>query len=144
MVRRTILALGLPLLSPRVFGQATPTQSQTLEALLAEVHQLRQDLHAVATAGRRAQILIYRLYVQEAVVARAAEHLDQATSAFDEFEARKKAPEERGRSACRRKLMSTSYLILATRPAVGNFWNCSLSWPGTTRSAEPANSIIRA
>lgn len=29
--------------------------------------------------------------------------------------------EERVRSSCRRKLMSTSYLILATRPAVGNF-----------------------
>src|SRR6516162_5521055 len=65
------------LLSPRVFGQATSTESQTLEALLAEVHQLRQDLHAVATAGRRAQILIYRLYVQEAVVARAAKRFDQ-------------------------------------------------------------------
>lgn len=90
MVRRTILALGLLLLSPRVLGQATSTESQTLEALLAEVHQLRQDLHAVATAGRRAQILIYRLYVQEAVVARAAERFDQAKSAVDQFEARKK------------------------------------------------------
>src|SRR6516162_6887439 len=74
---RAMLALGLLLLSPRVFGQATSTESQTLEALLAEVHQLRQDLHAVATAGRRAQILIYRLYVQEAVVARAAKRFDQ-------------------------------------------------------------------
>lgn len=90
MVRRTILALGLLLLSPRVFGQATSTESQTLEALLAEVHQLRQDLHAVATAGRRAQILIYRLYVQEAVVARAAERFAQAESSVDQFEARKK------------------------------------------------------
>lgn len=90
MVRRTILALGLLLLSPGVLGQATSTESQTLEALLAEVHQLRQDLHAVATAGRRAQILIYRLYVQEAVVARAAERFDQAESAVDQCEARKK------------------------------------------------------
>ena len=77
MVRRAMLALGLLLLSPRVFGQATSTESQTLEALLGEVHQLSQDLHAVATAGRRAQILIYRLYVQEAVVARAAGRFDQ-------------------------------------------------------------------
>lgn len=90
MVRRTILALGLLLLSPRVLGQPKSTESQTLEALLAEVHQLRQDLHAVATAGRRAQILIYRLYVQEAVVARAAERFDEAKSAVDQFEARKK------------------------------------------------------
>lgn len=35
------------------------------------------------------------------------------------------------------------YLIFAMRPWVGNFWNCSMSWPGITRSGEPASSIIR-
>jgi chromosome segregation ATPase len=48
-------------------------------------HQLRQDLHALAT-----QTLIYRLYVREAVVAPVAERFDQAESAVDQFEARKK------------------------------------------------------
>src|SRR5579863_9044532 len=38
----------------------------------------------------------------------------------------------------------TAYLILATLPSVGNFWNCSASCPGTMRSTDPASSIIRA
>jgi hypothetical protein len=90
MVRKTIFAVSLLLLSPAVFGQATSAESQTLQALLAEVHQLRQDLQAAATAGRRAQILIYRLYVQEAAVARASQRLDDAKSALDQFQARTK------------------------------------------------------
>lgn len=31
-----------------------------------------------------------------------------------------------------------NYLIFATRPSVGNFWNCKASWPGTMWSAESA------
>jgi hypothetical protein len=41
-------------------------------------------------------------------------------------------------------LLHGGYLILAMRPSVGNFWNCRASWPGTTRSTEPASSIMRA
>jgi hypothetical protein len=71
-------------------GQATTTESQAIQALLAEVHQLRQDLQTAANGARRAQILIYRLYVQEAAVARASQRLDEATAALDQFQARKK------------------------------------------------------
>ncbi|MBA0085164.1 MAG: hypothetical protein HRJ53_09220 [Acidobacteria bacterium Pan2503] len=44
--------------------------------------------------------------------------LDQLQNELDQID---QSPEERVRSSCRRKWMSTSYLILATRPAVGNF-----------------------
>ena len=30
------------------------------------------------------------------------------------------------------------------RPRAGNLSNCRESWPGTTRSAEPASAIMRA
>jgi hypothetical protein len=36
-----------------------------MEALLSEIRQLRQDLEAAATATRKAQIILYRLHVQE-------------------------------------------------------------------------------
>lgn len=36
------------------------------------------------------------------------------------------------------------YRIRAIRPCVGNLSNCPGSWPGTTWSAEPASSIMRA
>src|SRR5437660_9709664 len=41
------------------------TDSPTLQALLAEVRQLRKDLQTTA-AGQTAQILLYRLQTQEA------------------------------------------------------------------------------
>ena len=70
--------LSLLLFSTACFGQTTPGDSQTLQALLSEVRQLRQDLQTTAIAGQRAQILIYRLQGQEAAVARASQRLDEA------------------------------------------------------------------
>lgn len=90
MLRPTFLALGVLLFSPTAFGQTAPTDSQTLQALLVEVHQLRQDLQTAATAARRAQILIYRLYTQESVVAHASQRVDEAKSMLDQFQNHKK------------------------------------------------------
>jgi chromosome segregation ATPase len=74
-------------------GQATPTESPTLQAVLAEIRQLRQDLQTSAIAARRAQILIYRLHVQEAAVARASQRLDEAKSSIEQFRGRRKYQE---------------------------------------------------
>jgi hypothetical protein len=90
MFRLAFLAIGLLLFSPTAFGQTASPESQTLQALLTEVHQLRQDLQTAAAAARKAQILIYRLHVQETAVARASQRLDQATSALDQFQAQRK------------------------------------------------------
>jgi hypothetical protein len=60
------------LFSLPALGQATPAESQTLQASLAEIRQLHQDLQTSAIAARRAQIIIYRLHVQEAAVAHAS------------------------------------------------------------------------
>ncbi len=54
--------------------------SQTLQALLAEVRPLRQELQTIAVAGERTPILIYRLQVQEAAVGRELQRLDYARS----------------------------------------------------------------
>jgi chromosome segregation ATPase len=77
MNRSSLLVLGLLLSSTGSFGQTTPGDSQTLQALLSEVRQLRQDLQTTTIAAQRAQILIYRLQGQEAAVARASQRLDE-------------------------------------------------------------------
>jgi chromosome segregation ATPase len=78
MNRSPFFVLGLLLCSTPCFAQATPGDSQTLQALLLEVRQLRQDLQTTTIAAQRAQILLYRLQGQEAAVARASERLEEA------------------------------------------------------------------
>lgn len=90
MLRSVLLALGLTLFSSTASAQTASTDSQALQALLTEVHQLRQDLQTAATAARRAQILIYRLHAQEAAVERASQRFDEAKSALDQFQSQKK------------------------------------------------------
>jgi chromosome segregation ATPase len=49
-----------------------------MQALVAEVRQLRKDLQTTNGYALKAQILLYRLQVQEATVARVSEHLKDA------------------------------------------------------------------
>jgi hypothetical protein len=76
MNRSSLFALVLLLLGTTCFGQTTSGDSQTLQALLFEVRQLRQDMHTTIIAAQRAQVLIYRLQGQEVAVARASQRLD--------------------------------------------------------------------
>ena len=78
MNRSSLFVLGLLLSSTACFGQTTPTDSQTLQALLLEVRHLRQDLQTTTIASQRAQILIHRLQGEEAAVSRASQRLDEA------------------------------------------------------------------
>jgi chromosome segregation ATPase len=93
MLRSAVLALSLFLFSSSAHGQATPTESPTLQAVLAEIRQLRQDLQTSAIAARRAQILIYRLHVQEDAVANVSQRLDEAKSSIEQLRARRKYQE---------------------------------------------------
>jgi DNA repair exonuclease SbcCD ATPase subunit len=80
MHRTWFLVLSLLLTSLAAFGQTSPTESQTLQALLAEVRQLRQDLRTTTATAQRVQILLFRLQLQEAAVARMERRLDDAHS----------------------------------------------------------------
>jgi len=93
MRRPALVVLGLLLFSSTALGQTTPTESPTLLALLAEVRQLRQDLQTSAIAARKAQILIYRLHVQEEAVAHASQRLEEAKSSIEQLRARRKYQE---------------------------------------------------
>src|SRR5882724_6933662 len=78
MNRWYLLAAGASLFAVVCFAQTNPGDSQILQALLAEVRQLRQDLKTTTIATQRSQILVYRLQGQEAAVGRASQRLDQA------------------------------------------------------------------
>ncbi len=67
-----------------IYGQSSSTDSQTLQSLLAEVRQLHHDLQTTTIAAQRAQILLYRLQGQEAIVARASQRLDDARARLTE------------------------------------------------------------
>jgi len=62
------------------FGQAASSDSQTLQALLTEVRDLRQELRISLARTQRAQILPSRLLAQQAAVTRASERLNEARS----------------------------------------------------------------
>jgi hypothetical protein len=76
MVRSLFLKLGLLVASSSALGQSAGTDSQTLQALLSEVRQLRKDLQTTTVASQRVQILMYRLQSQQTAVARAQQRLD--------------------------------------------------------------------
>lgn len=87
MYRPQLLTLGLLLISPAAFGQTSSTDSQTLQALLAEMRQLRQELRTATVAAQRVQILLYRLQIQEGAVQRAQRRVDDARSALSQTQA---------------------------------------------------------
>jgi hypothetical protein len=87
MYRPQLLALGLLLISSAAFGQTSSTDSQTLQALLAEMRQLRQELRITTVAAQRVQILLYRLQIQEGAVERAQRRVDDARSALSQTQA---------------------------------------------------------
>jgi predicted nucleic acid-binding Zn-ribbon protein len=90
MLRPTFLALSLLIISPAAFGQSTSTDPHTLQALLAEVRQLRHDLQTVTAAVQRAQILIYRVQAQETVVRRVQERVEETRSNLDHIQSEKR------------------------------------------------------
>ncbi|HXN25413.1 MAG TPA: hypothetical protein VOA41_21995 [Candidatus Dormibacteraeota bacterium] len=90
MARFCFLISGFLLASTAALGQTPSTDSQTLQALLAEVHQLRQDLQTTTVVAQRAQILLYRLQAQEAATAHASQRLDDARSRLTEAQSNRK------------------------------------------------------
>lgn len=73
-------------LAATAFAQATSSDSQTLQALLTEVRELRQVLQASLPRMQSAQILLSRLQIEQMAVTRASQHLDDARSKLAELQ----------------------------------------------------------
>jgi ABC-type Na+ efflux pump permease subunit len=84
------LGLAFLLISVPVYSQTTSTDSQTLQALLAEVRHLREDLQTTSAASLRAQILLYRIHLQENALALATQRLDSVGAKLDAIASEKK------------------------------------------------------
>ena len=93
MLRSSFFALALLLFQGAAFGQTATADSQTLQALLAEVRQLRQDMRVATLAAQRVQILIYRVQAQEAVVRHSQDRADENRSKLSQirFEQKRQA-----------------------------------------------------
>ena len=79
------LAVLVLVLFPAVASaQTTSTDSRTLQAILEELHKLRQELQTTSATVQRAQILMYRMRAQLDVVNRATDRLEQARTELNE------------------------------------------------------------
>jgi hypothetical protein len=94
-MHRSWLLVGFLAVAPTAFCQTSPSDSQTLQALLLEVRQLHEDLQTDAAAALKAQILFLRVQTQQTAVARASQQVDEARSKLGEVQtARKKVEDE--------------------------------------------------
>jgi hypothetical protein len=91
MLRATFLFLSLFSFSRPLPAQTTEPQTRTMEAVLSEIRQLRQDLQAAAVATRKAQIVIYRLHLQADVLERAKERLENTKGELAQLDSQKKS-----------------------------------------------------
>src|SRR5713101_991202 len=78
MFRLFFLPLVLLLVSSPALGQTNSKDSQTLQALLTEVRQLRQDFEASTLVTQKMQVLLYRLQIQNTTVARLSRSVEDA------------------------------------------------------------------
>jgi chromosome segregation ATPase len=76
-MRRIFLAV-IMFVALDAFCQTPVKESDTLQALLTEVHQLRQDIEAMTVASQRVQIALSALQIQDAAVARSTQRVDNA------------------------------------------------------------------
>ncbi|HEY2647410.1 MAG TPA: hypothetical protein VGI34_10575 [Candidatus Acidoferrales bacterium] len=75
-MRCKIFAVLLLLFAGTAAGQSRPADSEGLDGIRAEIHQLRQDLRTLVGTTQRAQILLARVQVQDAAVKRAQDRID--------------------------------------------------------------------
>jgi len=71
---KTVLALTL--LACSGLCQTPPRDSDTTQALLTEVHELRLAIEGMTVASQRVQIALYTLQMQDAAVARAEQAVE--------------------------------------------------------------------
>ena len=95
MRRAFFCMIALLAISACTFGQAAssdtaPSDTQTLQALLSEVRALRQELRASLNRTQSMQILLARFQVQEGVVTKASDRLNESRQKVFDIHLRQK------------------------------------------------------
>ena len=75
-------ALFALIIATTACAQSASPDTQALQALVAEIRQLRQDMQATTIVTQRVQIVLYRLQTQTSLVTSAASRLDDARSSL--------------------------------------------------------------
>lgn len=86
---RRLLVFFFITIATAVSAQTAPRDSQTLQALLAEVRQMHHDLLAQTAMAQRVQIALYRLQREDEAVARATQRVNDARAEVSNAEAGK-------------------------------------------------------
>jgi chromosome segregation ATPase len=86
MFRLSFLPFVFLVVSTPALGQTNSKDSQTLQALLTEVRQLRQDLEATTLVVNKLQILLYRLQTQNNAVARLSRSVEETHADVNQIE----------------------------------------------------------
>jgi chromosome segregation ATPase len=103
-MRLTWMLLAVLLASPApAFAQTASPDSEMAQTVIAEIRQLRQDLRNTAATIQRAQILIFRLQSQAAIVDKAAQRLEQARTECKQAQMQKEFTSQRMEQADARK-----------------------------------------
>jgi chromosome segregation ATPase len=74
MKKITLFALFLA--ASNAICQTPAKEPDTIQALLTEVRQLRQDIEAMTVASQRVQIALYTLQIQDAALTRSTQRAD--------------------------------------------------------------------
>lgn len=86
-----VSALFLTVLPASAQSKSDPEPSApTLKAILAEIRQFREDLRSSTIAFQRAQILLHRVQLQDAVVRRLQEKVDENRTALTQIQGSEK------------------------------------------------------
>jgi hypothetical protein len=84
-MRRTILALIAGLAMTSVCNaQVNQSDSQTLQAILSELRQLRTELHNQQAQNQTMQVLLFQMQMYQAVINRDTQRTDDARSKLSE------------------------------------------------------------
>ena len=86
MYRLSFLPLVLLVVSTPALGQTNSKDSQTLQALLIELRQLRQEFEATALVTHKMQILLYRLQTQSTTVVQLSRSVEDAHADVNQME----------------------------------------------------------
>ena len=90
-MNRSIRLLTTLLMISAVFAwcQPVPTESQTFQAILTELRQLRHDMQTTSAMAARAQVALYRLQREDGAVMRDTQRVSDAKSRVTQTEEEK-------------------------------------------------------